>query len=454
MAGMPAYGGEPENPSCSILFLPEAVRVNNPRDVTVVLPPCNSCTLHRILKASLPRSGTTMESAALSIEFQMSLLLFLALAGYLVASRINQSATIGAILVGVLVGPSALGLITYTDFVASLAHLGAIILLFVIGFEFNIKDIVDPRYGVIALLGVVIPWIGGYFTAVFFGFDFTSAVFIGTALTATSIAITANVLKEIGVLQIPAAKAIIGAAVIDDVLSLLVLAVTTDLVVGGDVSVTSVALILAKSFGFIAVAGAIGYFAIRKLIQRMDATPLARKYPEFVFIFAMMVAFLYAMFASLVGLSGIIGAFLAGVAFAGVKLQQSKGVHEGAEYFQIVFASIFFVSLGILADVRALTSDMLLFLVALTLVAIVTKVIGCALPARAMGMCREDSLIIGFGMAPRGEVAMIVALIGLDSGLIGQGVFVTIVLMSLLTTIVTPIVYRNWFFKGAYCAVE
>lgn len=395
-----------------------------------------------------------MESAALTIEIQMSLLLFLALAGYLVASRINQSATIGAILVGVLVGPSVLGLITYTDFVAALAHLGAIILLFVIGFEFNIRDIIDPRYGVIGLVGVIIPWIGGYATAVLFGFDFASAIFVGTALTATSIAITANVLKEIGVLQTEAARAIIGAAVIDDVLSLLVLAVSTDLVVSGDVSLTPTVLMLARAVGFIVVAGAVGYFGIRKVIERMDATPLARKYPEFVFIFAMMVAFLYAMLADLVGLSGIIGAFLAGVAFARVELRQSKGVHEGAEYFQIVFASIFFVSLGILADIRALTSDTTLFLLVLTLVAIATKVIGCALPARLMGMCREDSLIIGFGMAPRGEVAMIVALIGLESGLIGQGIFVAIVLMSLLTTLITPVIYRNWFFKGAYCATE
>lgn len=392
--------------------------------------------------------------SGLSIELQMSLLLFLALAGYLVASRINQSATIGAILVGVLVGPSVLGLITYTDFVATLAHLGAIILLFVIGFEFNIRDIIDPRYGVIGLVGVIIPWIGGYATAVLFGFDFASAIFVGTALTATSIAITANVLKEIGVLQTEAARAIIGAAVVDDVLSLLVLAVSTDLVVSGDVSLTPTVLMLARAVGFIVVAGAVGYFGIRKVIERMDATPLARKYPEFVFIFAMMVAFLYAMLADLVGLSGIIGAFLAGVAFARVELRQSKGVHEGAEYFQIVFASIFFVSLGILADIRALTSDTTLFLLVLTLVAIATKVIGCGLPARLMGMCREDSLIIGFGMAPRGEVAMIVALIGLESGLIGQRIFVAIVLMSLLTTLITPIVYRNWFFKGAYCATE
>ncbi len=395
-----------------------------------------------------------MESAALAIEIQMSFLLFLALAGYLVASRINQSATIGAILVGILVGPSVLGLITYTDFVATLAHLGAIILLFVIGFEFNIRDILDIRYGVIGLIGVIIPWLGGYGTAVLFGFDFASAIFIGTALTATSIAITANVLKEIGVLQSGAAKAIIGAAVIDDVLSLVLLALAIDLAAGGGISAASVVLMLAKAVGFIIVAGAVGYFGVRRLIERMDATPLAQKYPEFIFIFAMMMAFLYAMLANFVGLSGIIGAFLAGIAFAGVELRQSKGIHEGAEYFQIVFASIFFVSLGILADAHALTSDTVLFLAVLTIVAIATKIIGCGLPARMMGMCREDSLIIGLGMAPRGEVAMIVALIGLDAGLIGQNVFVAIVLMSLITTLITPIVYRNWFYRGAYCAVE
>lgn len=394
-----------------------------------------------------------MESAALSIEFQMSLLLFLALAGYLLASRINQSATIGAILVGLLVGPSMLGLITYTEFVRSLAHLGAIILLFVIGFEFNVRDILKARYAVIGTLGVVIPWLGGYATAILFDFDFISAVFIGTALTATSIAITANVLKEIGMLQTGAAKAIIGAAVIDDVLSLLVLSVSTGLV-SGEISVAGIVLMFAKAVGFIVIAGVAGLFGVRRLIERMDASALARRYPEFVFIFAMMMAFLYAMLADLVGLSGIIGAFIAGVSFGSVELRQSKGVKEGAEYFQIIFASIFFVSLGILADVKALTPDILIFLVVLTLVAIVTKVIGCGLPARAMGMCREDALIVGFGMAPRGEVAMIVALIGLDSGLIGQNIFVAIVLMSLLTTIITPIVYRNWFFKGAYCAVE
>ena len=138
------------------------------------------------------------EPLASTIEFQMSLLLFVALAGYLLAARINQSAVIGEILVGIIIGPSLLGLITYTDFVASVAHLGAIILLFVVGLEFKLKDIFNLKYTWIALSGVVVPWIMGYYLAKLFGYDFGSAVFVGTALTATSIAITANVLREMG----------------------------------------------------------------------------------------------------------------------------------------------------------------------------------------------------------------------------------------------------------------
>src|SRR5512133_3280657 len=187
----------------------------------------------------------------------MSLLLFVALGGYLIASRINQSAVIGLILVGLLVGPSVLGWITYTDFVRSLAHLGAVILLFVIGFEFNMKDIVQPRNFAIALVGVIVPWIGGWWLAVLFGFDSASAIFVGTACTATSIAITANVLKELGKLQTDAAKAIIGAAVIDDVLALLVLGITTDMI-RGSIELPAIATSLVSAVLFIGMGLLVG----------------------------------------------------------------------------------------------------------------------------------------------------------------------------------------------------
>ena len=394
-----------------------------------------------------------MDNLLTSPEFQMSLLLFVALGGYLIASRINQSAVIGLILVGLVVGPSFLGLITYTDFIRSLAHLGAVVLLFVIGLEFNLKDILSVRNGVIAMVGVIIPWIGGYWLSLLFGYDMPSAIFIGTALTATSIAITANVLKELGKLQTDAAKAIIGAAVIDDVLSLLVLAISTD-VVSGTFYAVGIVIIALKAIAFIVIAGAFGLLIVSRFLERLDMTAFVRKYPEFIFIFAMMMAFLYAMLAAAVGLSAIVGAFIAGVSFEGIRLNQSRSLKEGADYLQIIFAAIFFVSLGILADFHALTPEIVVFLLLLTLVAIITKVIGCGIPARLAGLCTKDALIVGFGMAPRGEVAMIVALIGLESGIIGQGVYVTLVLMSLLTTLITPVIYRNWFYRGENCGYD
>jgi Kef-type K+ transport system membrane component KefB len=353
---------------------------------------------------------------------------------------------VGEILLGLVVGPSFLGLITYTDFVASLATMGAIILLFVIGFEFNFRDVLNPRYLVIALFGVILPWIGGYATALLFGFPGPEAVFIGTALTATSIAITAKVLQELGRLRTPAAMAIIGAAVIDDVLSLLALSLSTEFV-EGSVSAGAIALVVAKAALFLGIGGYVGVKYLRRILEHLDEKPIVRKYPELLFIFAMMVAFLYAMCAELVGLSGIVGAFIAGVSLSGVKLKYSRNIQEGAEYLHVIFASIFFVSLGIIADIHALTPELALFLGVITVVAIITKLIGCGLPARLMGMSRDDSLIVGFGMSPRGEVAMIVALIGLTAGIIGQGTYVAIVLMSLLTTIVTPIIFRGWLFR-------
>jgi len=427
--------------------LPDA-RERPPREVN--RSGCGACLNPTANRLYGPFPSYTMESLLASPEFQMMLLLFFALGGYLVASRINQSAVIGLILVGLIVGPSFLGLITYTDFVSSLAHLGAVILLFVIGFEFNIREIAQPRNALIALVGVILPWIGGWWISLLFGYDSPTAIFIGIALTATSIAITAQVLKELGKLQTEAAKAIIGAAVIDDVLGLIALSVGTE-VVTGSVSASAILFTTVTAFAFIGIGIAFGMFVVSRFLVRLDETPFVQRFPEFIFIFAMMLAFLYAIGAELVGLSGIVGAFIAGVSFENVKLRHSRDPKEGAEYLRIIFAAIFFISLGIIADFHALTAETVVFLAALTVVAILTKLIGCGLPARLSGLCTKDALIVGFGMAPRGEVAMIVALIGLDMGVIGQDIFVVLVLMSLFTTLITPIVYRNWFYKEEYC---
>ncbi|WP_048148749.1 cation:proton antiporter [Methanolacinia paynteri] len=380
------------------------------------------------------------------IELQMTLLLFFALAGYLLASKINQSAVVGEILLGLVVGPSVLGLITYTEFVQAIAALGAVILMFVIGFEFKIEDLTNVKYGIIGLIGIIVPWIGGYFASLAFGFSPESSLFIGTALTATSIAITANVLKEMCLLDAEFSKAIIGTAVIDDILSLLALSITAD-VASGTFSFGGLAFIIAKQIGFLVLIALIGVFFISKMIVRMDESPISRKYPEFVFIFAVMIAFLFAALAEFIGISAIIGAFIAGVSFNGINLKHSHDISEGADYLYIIFASIFFVSLGILVDLSALTGPVLIFIAVITVIAIISKVIGCGLPAKLLGYSNRDSLAIGFGMSPRGEVAMIVALMGLNLSLIGQDIYASIVVMSILTTVITPIAFRNWLFK-------
>jgi len=389
-----------------------------------------------------------MQSGILgSIEFQMSLLMFVALAGYLIAYKINQSAVVGVILAGILVGPSLLGLVTYTDFVSSLGHLGAVVLLFTIGLHFRLSEIAKVKYFIIALTGIIVPWIAGFFLAIPFGFDFGASIFIATALTATSIAITANVLKEMNKLETQAAKAIIGAAIIDDVLSLLALTITEE-IVAGELTVILVLVTVAKAIGFLVLGIYLGRQLVRRLLVRLDTTDFCDRYPEVIFIAAMMIAFFYSLIAELVGLSAIIGSFIAGVSLTRARLKHEEVFNEGSEHLQIIFASIFFISLGVLMDFHVFTLNLVWFLLALTAVALLTKFIGCGLPAKLQGMSIRDSMIVGAGMVPRGEVAMIVALIGLNQKLIMQDTYATLVLMSLLTTVIPPLILRNWLFKG------
>jgi Kef-type K+ transport system membrane component KefB len=162
----------------------------------------------------------------------------------------------------------------------------------------------------------------------------------------------------------------------------------------------------------------------------------------------MLTAFSYAMIAEYLGLSAIVGAFVAGIVFEGIKVTRSRSVHIGAEYVRAAFGAVFFVSLGVLADLRVLDADTLWFAATLTLVALLSKFVGCGLTARLSGSNVKDSLVIGVGMAPRGEVSMVIALLALNRGIIEQPAYVALVLMSLVTTLVVPVLLRNWLFKN------
>jgi Kef-type K+ transport system membrane component KefB len=388
-----------------------------------------------------------------TLEFQMTLLLFIALLGYLISYRINQSAVVGIIFAGIIIGPSLLGLITYTDFIASLATLGAIILLFTVGLHFQLSDIFKLKYLFIALCGVIIPWLAGFYTALLFHYELRTSIFVGTTLTATSIAITANLLKEMNLLQTKVAQAIIGAAVVDDILSLIALSISEG-VVSNNISFLNILLIIVKVFAFIAVAIIVGRFGITRLMNIIQKTRFYRIFPETMFIFAIMVAFLYAMFANLVGLSAIIGSFIAGIVIGESKVDEARTFREGAKYLEIIFASIFFISLGILMDFHELDWNVGWFIGVLSIVAILSKLIGCALPYLTVEKNIRSAFGVGVGMIPRGEVAMIVALIGLNQNLIPQDVYATLVLMSLITTIVAPLMLRNLVFRKKHFGVR
>jgi len=375
-----------------------------------------------------------------TIDFQVSLLLFVSLLGYFLATRLGQSIVIGEILVGVLMGPSVFGLVTYTDFVSALASMGAVFLLFVVGLETKFKEVYTVKSFVIAFFGVVLPWVGGFLAASLFGYNFVASLFAGTALTATSIAITAQVLKELGKLESLAAKAIIGAAVVDDVLGLLALSLASDVAVAS-VSFSAVFLTAVKAIAFLSIGALFGSKIIARVLERWNNYAERHKIPQSTFLAAIGFAFAYATVAELVGLSAIVGAFIAGVSLESVRI---KSYREGAAYLEQVFAAIFFVSLGVLVNVNAALNAWL-FVIVLTLTAVLTKLVGCWLPARALGFSSRDSLVVGVGMVPRGEVAMIVALIGLNAGFIDQGIYSSVLLMSLLTTIATPFWFKKLF---------
>jgi Kef-type K+ transport system membrane component KefB len=200
---------------------------------------------------------------------------------------------------------------------------------------------------------------------------------------------------------------------------------------------------LLKAGGFIVISALAGLWIAQNWIEKLDESAFAKKYPEFIFVVAMLLAFGYAMIAELIGLSAIVGAFIAGVSLEGVNLKHSRHFKEGADYLRVLFGAIFFVSLGVLADISTFDLDMLYFLLALSVAAVLSKLIGCGLPAKLTGMSSRDSLIVGIGMSPRGEVAMIVALLALQQNIIAQASFVAIILMSLITTLIVPIVLRQ-----------
>jgi len=372
-----------------------------------------------------------------TLLFQLTLVLALAVVSHFVVRRFKQPLIIGEIIVGILVGPSLIGfvLVDY-QVLTSLAQIGSIILLFLIGLESDLSRIYTKRNIAIASGGVIVPFFVGYAVTTWMIPSATSvqAIFIGATIVATSVAVTASVLMDMGLVSSQVGSAVLGAAVVDDILGMTVLAVSGG-IASGTIDLERVFYLIIAAILFIVVGILAGTHLIGRLIALMEKVGDKRHIEHTGFVLALTLAFLYAYIAELIGISAIVGAFIAGTIFSGLKI---RGEFEhGTKYLGAVFVPVFFVTIGTLCDFRGLGA-LLPFALVLTLIAFVTKLVGCSIPARLMKMSRKESLAIGLGMVPRLEVALIIALYGLQIGVLDKGFYSVIVLVGILTALFTP----------------
>lgn len=348
--------------------------------------------------------------------------------------RLGQPAVLGELLAGVLIGPGVLGLVDVSPVLGALAEIGVVVLLFEIGLESDLEDLLRAglQSTIVAVVGVVCPLALGFGLATLWGKPPLTAVFIGATLTATSVGITARVLSDLGRLQEPAARVVLGAAVVDDVLGLVILAVVTGLTRTGVFSAAGAALILVKAVAFLAIAIALGI--------RFSPTLLGwvghMKVRGSLIVYAVFFCVLLAAVSERIGLASIIGAFAAGLILA--KTERRAHIEDQIKPVADLFVPIFFVAIGMQVNPATLNpfGDSAGFLLglALTGVAIVSKLLA-GLVVYGSGIRRWP---VAVGMIPRGEVGLIFAGIGKATGVIEEGLYAAIVAMVLLTTFVAP----------------
>ena len=383
----------------------------------------------------------------LSYEFLFDLALILIstkLFG-LITKKVRMPQVVGALVAGVILGPAVLNVLSETEFIQKLAELGVIVLMFTAGLETDINQ--SKKTGkasfIIAVLGVIIPLAGGFFIASIFnkGNDVNTIlqnVFIGIILTATSVSITVETLKEMGKLNTRAGNAILGAAIIDDILGIIALTITTSL---ADPSI-NVIIVLAKIVMFFIFAGFAGYlfhWAFIKLDERYQRD--LRRFVIIAFVFCLLLSFCAEEFF---GVADITGAFIAGLVIS--DSNRSKYLNSRFETLSYMLLSpIFFASIGIKVQLTAMTKTIFIFAILLLLVAILSKVFGCALGAKLCKYSNRESIQIGTGMISRGEVALIVANKGIAMGLMLPEFLAPVVIVVVVTTIVTPILLKVVF---------
>lgn len=355
------------------------------------------------------------------------------------AEKIGQPAVLGELVAGVILGASLLGIVDpTTEVVHLLAEVGVVLLLFQIGLETNLGRLlqVGTASAVVALVGVVLPFLLGYFVAVALGLATLPAVVAGAALTATSVGITARVLSDLGRLQEPESQIVLGAAVIDDVIGLIILAVVSQVVSGAELTIASVAVTTAIAFGFVIAVLLVGRLVVPPIFDLLSRIGREDTLATMALAFGFIVCYL----ADVAGSALIIGAFAAGLVLAPTR--HAKVIEHGVVRLGMFFVPIFFVAVGAAVDVRAFGDPQVLMVGgALIGVAIIGKVAAGFAPVWFKG----KKLVVGVGMMPRGEVGLIFAQMGLTTGVLTTGLFSALTLMVMVTTFLAPPLLKALF---------
>ncbi len=364
------------------------------------------------------------------------------------AAKLKAPQVVGEIIAGLLIGPSVLGLVEQSDILAAMAEIGVVLLMFGAGLETNLKDLLKtgPKALLIAIVGVFVPLLGGTLLyGGFYGFSeigsesFYRAIFIGTIMTATSVGITVQTLKELGHLKGEIGTLIVSAAIIDDIIGIIVLT----FVIGMKTPDTN-PLDVVKNTGFFflfcVLAGIICYYIFKYIDKRH---PHQRRIPILGLALCMIMAYCAEHFF---GIADITGAYVAGIILC--NLRDSDYIAEKMDISSyMLFGPVFFASIGLKTEFSGFTPELLVFSLLFVVVALVTKIIGCGLVAKIFRYNMRDSLKVGIGMMTRGEVALIVAQKGLSVGLLDPVYFTSVILLIIVSSILTPIIMKI-LFKG------
>ena len=346
--------------------------------------------------------------------------------------RFGQPGIVGEILAGALIGPSVLGWITPNETLKALSDLGVMFLLFGVGLEVKASELlkVGGKATLVAIIGVIVPFFAGWGILLAWGAPQVEAIFVGAAMVATSVGITASVLSARGLLHEVASKIILAAAVIDDVLGLIVLAVVSG-IARGRVNVWEIALTAGLATGFTVLMAVWGTTALNRLLPHFESRARA---DEAKFHIALVFLFAMALLAQYTGVAAIVGAFLAGLALTDGADARVRTLTRGVSELLVPF---FLVGIGLNLNLQVFRSKSIVALALVILAAaIVTKLVGCGIGALSLGW--ENALKVGLGMVPRGEVGMVVAQIGLGLSVISSEVYGVVVFMAVATTLITP----------------